>query len=111
MPDEVVQAAFGARHDPNVPLICPPIFELIRKAALYDAAVAQQPRPPPRARPRPIATSARSASSRPMPPGYRPPAPDKAAVGRAQAQFNRTYSLQRCEGGRAGQVLVPPHLG
>ena len=41
MPEEVVQAAFGKHHDPNVPLVSPPMFELIRKAALYDAAVAQ----------------------------------------------------------------------
>ena len=93
MPDEVVQAAFGVRHDPNVPLISPPMFELIRKAALYDAVVQQHSK---------VTAPGKSAPAdlgkirvvKAEAPRFRPPPPDKAALGRAKAQFNRTFSFK-----------------
>ena len=69
MPEEVVQAAFGVRHDPNVPLVSPPMFELIRKAALYDAAVQQHSKVTAPGKPAERRPQARSAWSRPRRPG------------------------------------------
>ena len=95
MPEEVVQAAFGVRHDPNVPLVSPPMFELIRKAALYDAAVAQHSKVTAPGKPDQAGADlgkirvVKAEAAR-----FRPPPPDKAALGRARAQFNRTFSLK-----------------
>jgi hypothetical protein len=92
MPEDVVQAAFGVRHDPNVPLVSPPIFELIRKAALYDSAVAQATKAT--APGKPASDIGKIRVVKAEAPHFRPPPPDKAALGRARAQFNRTFSLK-----------------
>ena len=108
MPDEVVQAAFGVRHDPAVPLVSPPMFELIRKAALYDAAVAQHTK----------ATASGKAEAngnadlgkirvvKAEAPRFRPPPPDKAALGRAKAQFHRTFSLKDAKAVELAKMLA-----
>ena len=92
MPEEVVQAAFGVRHDPNVPLVSPPMFELIRKAALYDAVVQQHSKVT--APGKPAADLGKIRVVKAEAPVFRPPPPDKAALGRARAQFNRTFSFK-----------------
>lgn len=94
MPDEVVQAAFGMRHDPNVPLVSPPMFELIRKAAVYDAAVAQHTKATAPGKAPANGDLGKIRVVKADAPRFRPPPPDKAALGRAQAQFNRSLSMK-----------------
>jgi len=94
MPEEVIQAAFGVRHDPSVPLVSPPMFELIRKAALYDAAVAQTTKATAPGKAQPNGDLGKIRVVKAEAPRFRPPPPDKAALGRARAQFNRTFSLK-----------------
>jgi hypothetical protein len=94
MSEEVIQAAFGVRHDPNVPLVSPPMFELIRKAALYDAAVGQVSKATATGKPAANGDLGKIRVVKAEAPRFRPPPPDKAALGRARAQFNRTFSLK-----------------
>jgi hypothetical protein len=92
--DDVIQAAFGARHDPNVPVVSTPIFELIRKATLYDQANAQHSK----AIASPGAPKASSDGKirvvKSTAPRFKAPPAEKAALGRAQIAFNRTGSFE-----------------
>jgi len=88
IPANVILATLGQRHEPGVPIMDAPVFELWRKATLYDALVAERtkatasgtaPKPDASGRIRVVKGSA---------PVYRPPPAASAALGRAQAAFN-----------------------
>jgi hypothetical protein len=92
MPKEVFVAAMGHAAHPEVPVMHPAVFELLRKATLYDGLVAEQSKVLASDKaPKPDATGKirvmKAGASR-----VRPPSPSSAALGRAQAAYNANAS-------------------
>ena len=88
MPKEVFVAAMGHQARADVPVMHPAVFELLRKATLYDGLVAEQSKVLASDKaPKPDATGkikvVKAGASR-----ARPPSPSSAALGRAQAAYN-----------------------
>lgn len=94
LPDEVIMATVGAKFDPRVPLISPPIFDLIRKATLYDQAQKSLTAATTPAAPGKANADNRIRIAKTEAPRVRLPTAEKAALGRAHAQFNKTGTLQ-----------------
>ena len=97
--DPQIQAAFGARHDFSTPIVSVPIFELIRKAALYDKAVDRVKAGKGSAAGETARLPAADADGkiRVMQANttrVRVPNAAQAALGRAHATFNRTGTLK-----------------
>lgn len=91
-PDEVTLAALGQRHDPLVPILAPQVFELLRKATLYDRITSERTKAlASDTAPKPDASGkirvVKGTTSR-----FRPPSPTDSALGRAQAAFNASPS-------------------
>lgn len=87
MPKEVFVAAMGHAPSPHVPVMHPAVFELLRKATLYDGLVAEQTKVLASDKaPKPDATG-KIKVVKAGAPRFRPPSPTDSALGRAVARF------------------------